>query len=129
MYNCSGSVAHHNSDLWGDSAPQDNWVSSTFWSQGLAWLVTHIWDYYLFTQDVNFLRANIAPLKDAALFYTDFLTDYKGWKVTNVSLNPTFDWCRARLKKPATLANCVAREQLCQPGRGLSCHYLRSHYG
>lgn len=49
MYNCAGSVAHHNTDLWGDSAPQDNWSSSTFWSQGLAWLVTHIYDYYLFT--------------------------------------------------------------------------------
>jgi alpha-L-fucosidase 2 len=88
MYNCPGSVAHHNTDLWGDSAPQDNWPSSTFWSQGLAWLVTHTYDYYLFTQDKNWLSSNITPLRDSVLFYTKFLTPYNNWMVTNPSLSP-----------------------------------------
>jgi len=83
MFNARGSCAHHNTDLWGDTAPQDDWQPATTWTQGLAWLVMHTYDYYLFTKDIEFLRSNFDPIKDAAAFYIDFLTDYKGWKVTN----------------------------------------------
>src|SRR4051812_12510229 len=31
MYNASGTVTHHNTDLWGDSAPQDDYIPGTFW--------------------------------------------------------------------------------------------------
>jgi len=88
MFNASGSCAHHNTDLWGDTAPQDNWQPATTWTQGLAWLVMHTYDYYLFTGDVSFLQNNFQPIKDAATFYIDFLTDYKGWKVTNPTTSP-----------------------------------------
>ena len=29
IYGASGWMAHHNTDLWGDCAPQDNWISAT----------------------------------------------------------------------------------------------------
>jgi alpha-L-fucosidase 2 len=88
MFNARGSCAHHNTDLWGDTAPQDNWQPATTWTQGLTWLVTHIYEYYLYTGDVSFLQKNFQPIKDAAAFYIDFLTDYKGWKVTNPTTSP-----------------------------------------
>ncbi|KAI1820124.1 Six-hairpin glycosidase-like protein [Xylaria intraflava] len=88
MYNARGAVCHHNTDMWGDTAPQDNYVSSTWWPSGLAWMVTHIWDYYEFTNDVDALREHYTALKEAALFYVDFMTDYNGWKVTNPSISP-----------------------------------------
>ena len=88
MYGARGAVCHHNTDLWGDSAPQDNYVSSTFWPSGLAWLATHIFEYYQFTGDVDVLREHFDALRDSALFFLDFMTDYKGWKVTNPSISP-----------------------------------------
>ncbi|KAI0388800.1 Six-hairpin glycosidase-like protein [Xylariaceae sp. FL0594] len=88
MYNARGAVAHHNTDLWGDTAPQDNYMSSTWWPLGLAWTVTHVWDYYEFTGDAEVLRRHYPALRAAALFLVDFMTDYKGWKVTNPSISP-----------------------------------------
>ena len=88
MFNARGSCAHHNTDLWGDTAPQDNWQPGTTWTQGLAWLVMHTYDYYLYTGDVAFLQRNFQPIKDSATFFIDFLTDYKGWKVTNPTTSP-----------------------------------------
>jgi alpha-L-fucosidase 2 len=88
MYNARGAVSHHNTDLWGDTAPQDNYQSSTWWPSGLAWIITHIWDYYEFTGDIDVLRKHYTALREAALFLVDFMTDYKGWKVTNPSISP-----------------------------------------
>lgn len=88
MFNARGSCAHHNTDLWGDTAPQDNWQPATTWTQGLSWLVMHTYEYYLYTGDVAFLRKNFQPIKDSATFFIDFLTDYKGWKVTNPTTSP-----------------------------------------
>lgn len=88
MYNASGSVAHHNTDVWADTAPQDNYFASTFWPSGLAWLVTHGYEHYLFTGEREILEKMYPVMKDAALFYLDFMTEYKGYMVTNPSLSP-----------------------------------------
>ncbi|KAH8591348.1 Six-hairpin glycosidase-like protein [Bisporella sp. PMI_857] len=87
MYNVRGFMAHHNTDLWGDTAPQDNYAASTFWPGGAAWLVTHIMEHYRFTGDKTLLEEKFDVLKDSALFFVDFLSDYKGWKVTNPTLS------------------------------------------
>ena len=42
MYGCRGFVAHHNTDLWGDTAPQDICISATFWVMGAAWMLSLI---------------------------------------------------------------------------------------
>lgn len=42
MYGCRGFVAHHNTDLWGDCAPDGTWLPGTYWVMGGAWLCTHI---------------------------------------------------------------------------------------
>ncbi|KAI1813062.1 Six-hairpin glycosidase-like protein [Poronia punctata] len=88
MYDTRGAVCHHNTDLWGDTAPQDNYEGSTWWPSGFAWMVTHIWDYYEFTGDTDVLKQHFTALQEAALFYIDFMTEYNGWKVTNPSISP-----------------------------------------
>lgn len=54
MYGCSGFVAHHNSDIWADPAPQDVCLTSTFWTMGGAWLSLHLWDHYEYGRDKIF---------------------------------------------------------------------------
>lgn len=88
MYGVGGSMCHHNTDLWGDTAPQDDDPSSTFWPSGLGWLATQMWEHWLFTGDEDVLRQNYEVLRDAAVFYLEFMTDYGPWKVTNPSLSP-----------------------------------------
>jgi len=88
MYGCRGSLAHHNTDIHGDSAPQDIWYPATFWTQGEAWLATHIWTHYSYTNDKAFLQKTFPVLVDCSLFYVDFLTEYKGYLVTNPSVSP-----------------------------------------
>ncbi|MBO5069521.1 MAG: glycoside hydrolase family 95 protein [Roseburia sp.] len=88
MYGCRGFVAHHNTDLWGDCAPQDIWIPSTYWVMGAAWLSTHIWQHYFYTQDEAFLRKFYPVMKDAVLFFHDFLIEVDGKLMTCPSISP-----------------------------------------
>ena len=89
MYNCSGFVCHHNTDLWGDTAPQDLWMPGTQWPMGAAWLCLHIWEHYKFTQNKDFLSEKFDTLKEASEFFVDFLIeDKKGRLVTCPSVSP-----------------------------------------
>jgi len=88
MYGVDGACAHHNSDLWADSLPVDNYVSATWWPSGLGWLAIHVFEHYAYTGDVEVLREYYPVLRDAAKFYLGFMTEYKGWKVTNPSMSP-----------------------------------------
>lgn len=89
MYNCGGFVCHHNTDLWGDTAPQDLWMPATQWPMGAAWLCLHIWEHYKFTCDKTFLAEKFETLKEAAEFFVDFLIeDKKGRLVTCPSVSP-----------------------------------------
>ncbi|EJT82238.1 hypothetical protein GGTG_02212 [Gaeumannomyces tritici R3-111a-1] len=92
MYNASGSVCHHNTDIWGDCAPQDNYAASTFWPSGLAWMATHIYEHYQFTGDVDVLRKYYPALRDAAVFFLDFMTEHDGHLVTNPSVSPEISY-------------------------------------
>lgn len=88
MYGCRGSVAHHNTDLWADSAPQDSVITSAYWPLGLAWLALHLWDHYLFTGDRAFLERHYEILKEASVFMLDFLVESpEGELVTSPSLS------------------------------------------
>ena len=95
MYGCKGYVIHHNLDFWGDSAPQDNWLPGTYWVLGAAWLATHIWEHYEYTQDKDFLRRYYYLMHEACLFFVDFLQpcdliapDGKPYLVINPSVSP-----------------------------------------
>lgn len=89
MYGCSGYVCHHNTDLWGDTAPQDTCKASTIWPLGAAWLCLHIFEHYEYTQDIEFLKAKYPLMREAAEFFTDYLIeDNEGRLVTSPSVSP-----------------------------------------
>ena len=88
MYGCKGSVAHHNTNIWGDTAPfgRDPYI----WTMGMAWLCLHLWEHYRFTLDKEFLTKTGYPLiKSAVDFFLDFLIeDENGNLVTGISQSP-----------------------------------------
>ncbi|GAB1319331.1 hypothetical protein MFIFM68171_09541 [Madurella fahalii] len=88
MYNCSGTVTHHNTDMWGDSAPQDSYTPATFWPMGATWMITHVIEHYRFTGDRAVLGDMFPTLKAVAQFALCFLTEHKGYMVTNPSSSP-----------------------------------------
>jgi alpha-L-fucosidase 2 len=88
MYGCRGFVAHHNTDLWADTAPQDMYIPATYWVMGGAWLCTHIWEHYEFSGDETFLREMYPVIKSAVLFFLDFLVEKDGEYVTCPSVSP-----------------------------------------
>lgn len=73
MYGARGFTAHHNTDLWGDCAPQDTYLPATYWPMGAAWLCLHIAEHYRFTRDLDFLKAYYPLMTEAALFFEDTL--------------------------------------------------------
>lgn len=88
MYGLDGFVAHHNTDLFGDCAPQDRYAPATIWPMGAAWLCTHIWAHYEYTLDKDFLREYLPILKEACLFFTQYMFEYEGKLITGPSVSP-----------------------------------------
>ncbi|MTK10282.1 MAG: glycoside hydrolase family 95 protein [Hungatella sp.] len=89
MYGLPGFVAHHNTDLFGDCAPQDAVMSSTIWPMGAAWLCIHIWNHYEYTLDLEFLRMNMDLIKEASLFISEYLFEnHQGKLITGPSISP-----------------------------------------
>ncbi len=94
FYGLDGWVVHHNSDIWalsnpvGDKGKGDpKWAN---WAMGADWLCRDLWDHFLYSQDLAFLKDTAYPLmKEAARFTFDWLvTDSSGWLVTAPSVSP-----------------------------------------
>jgi len=94
FYNTRGWVAHHNSDIWalsnavGDNGNGDPlWAN---WAMGGDWLTRHLYEHYLYTGDLVFLRNYAYPImKGAAEFTLDWLVkDKEGYLVTAPSTSP-----------------------------------------
>ena len=88
MYGCRGFVAHHNTDLWADCAPEGDYIPGTYWLMGGAWLSLHMWEHYLFNPDTQYLREVYPVLREAALFFADFATPYNEYLTVCPTLSP-----------------------------------------
>ncbi len=89
-YNCEGWILHHNTDLWRGTAPI-NHSNHGIWPGGGGWMCSHLWEHYLFTQDMDFLRERAWPMmRESARFYAQFLVvDPKtGWLISTPSNSP-----------------------------------------
>lgn len=89
QYNAGGWVTHHNTDGWRASSVVD-FAAAGMWQTGGAWLATMIWDHYLFTGDLDFLRQYYPAMKGAAQFFLETLVQEPslGYLVTNPSNSP-----------------------------------------
>ncbi len=71
-YHARGSVVHHVADIYGFAAAADGMWG--LWPVGGAWLAYHMWEHYLYTGDVEFLRNTAYEfIRDSALFFFDTL--------------------------------------------------------
>lgn len=87
----SGWCLGHNSDVWAMTNPvgdQDGHPSWACWNMGGAWLATHIWEHYLFSQDKEELRRMYPVLMGAARFCRDWLIEKDGYLMTSPSTSP-----------------------------------------
>jgi alpha-L-fucosidase 2 len=131
-YGCRGWVAHHNADLWRQTAPVGDyghgdpvWAN---WTMGGAWLCQHLWEHYAFSCDETFLRERAYPvMRGAAEFCLDWLiADDQGHLVTSPSTSPenkftTPDGQRAAVSLASTMdmaiiwdlfTNCIEAARL-----------------
>ncbi len=89
MYGARGWMAHHNTDIWGDCAPQDTWPAASYWQMGAAWLCLHILEHYRYTGDKAFMEEYLPIVKEAALFFEDTLIENEaGQLVVSPSVSP-----------------------------------------
>ncbi len=89
MYGAGGWVAHHNSDLWRNTAPVDG-GNSGMWPMGGAWLCQNLWDHYDHSRDQKFLERIYPLLRGASQFFLDSLVEDAAGRglVTSPSLSP-----------------------------------------
>lgn len=88
-YGARGWVLHHNTDVWRGTAPINN-SNHGIWPTGGAWLVTHLWEHYLFNQDPKIIAEYYDVIKGATLFFKDVLVkdEKTGWLVSTPSNSP-----------------------------------------
>lgn len=89
LYGADGWVLHHNTDLWRIAGPVDR-SPSGMWQTGAAWLCQHIWQHYLYTGDLVFLKEYYPIIKSAALFFDQTLVPEPrhGWWVVSPAVSP-----------------------------------------
>ena len=94
-YGCRGTVTHHLSDIYGFNAPADGvWG---LWPMGGAWLAFHMWEHYLYTQDLAYLKDTAYEYIRACVeFFLDYMVeDSQGRLLTGPSASPENDYIGA----------------------------------
>ena len=88
MYGLNGWVCHHNTDLWGDCAPQDTYPPATYWIMGAAWLCLSLYEHWKYSGDADFLDENLYLLKEAAQFIQEYMQIENGEIFIGPSTSP-----------------------------------------
>ncbi|KAF4456273.1 Alpha-L-fucosidase 2 [Fusarium austroafricanum] len=90
MYNCRGWCAHHNTDIWADTDPQDRWMPASIWPLGGVWLCNDVVKMLIYQYQPT-LHERIAPVLEGCVqFLLDFLIPSAcgSYLVTSPSLSP-----------------------------------------
>lgn len=98
-YHCRGFVAHHNLDYWCNTNPvgltpdqergNDGSVTWAYWTMGGGWLTQELYRAYEYEQDREYLENTALPvIREAALFFNDWLVEHEGVYVTCPSTSP-----------------------------------------
>lgn len=89
MYGANGWVLHHNTDIWRINGPVDG-AYWGMWPMGGAWLSQHLFDKYEFSGDKKYLESVYPVLREASVFFLDFLVEepVNKWLVVAPSNSP-----------------------------------------
>ena len=88
-YGLTGWVGEIVSNAWGYSAPY--WASPIApCPTGGVWILTHMWEHYLYTNDLHFLRNRAYPaVKEAVAFFKEYVfKDHLGNYTSGPSISP-----------------------------------------
>ena len=115
-YNAEGWVAHVITNVWGFTEPGES-ASWGVTKSGSGWLCNNLWEHYVYTDDMAYLKSIYPILKGSALFYKSILVkeEKTGWLVTAPSSSPE-NWFQlpngnhASICVGATIDNQIIRE-------------------
>lgn len=112
MYGVNGWVLHHNTDIWRVTGALDK-APSGMWPSGGAWLCRHLWERYLYTGDLEFLRSAYPIMKEAGRFFDEVMVKepLHGWLVVCPSSSPENTHAGSE-GKATTAGGCTMDNQL-----------------
>ncbi len=89
MYGADGWVTHHNTDIWRIAGPVDG-ATWGMWPTGGTWLAQHLWDKFMFSGDLEYLKSVYPAMKGASEFCLSFLIEEpeNGWLIISPSISP-----------------------------------------
>jgi alpha-L-fucosidase 2 len=89
MYGVDGWVLHHNTDVWRITGAVDK-APSGMWPSGGAWLCRMMWEHYLYTGDIEFLKSVYPIMKGSAQFFDNIMVKepVHNWLVVCPSNSP-----------------------------------------
>lgn len=74
VYACRGFVAHHNTNLWGDTDITGLWLPAFLWPMGGAWMANQLYHHSEFEENPKEIRKRVLPvMKECILFFYDYL--------------------------------------------------------
>lgn len=116
QYGCGGWTGSHNIDLWRKSTVIDGQARYAYWQMSGPWLVSHLFEHYLYTHDINYLKSVYPIIKGSAEFCCDWLQeDESGYYVTAPSTSPenaflTEGGVECSVAKASTMDMTIIRE-------------------
>lgn len=107
-----GWAAGISANIFGFTAPLEGTdMSWNYNPMAASWLATHLWDYYDYTRNEDFLRHTAYPLmKGCALFCEDFLWDKPGSNILTAA--PSTSPEHGPIDEGTTFTHAVIREIL-----------------
>jgi alpha-L-fucosidase 2 len=114
LYGARGWVAHHATDIWRQAGPGGGSACWSMFPVGSAWLCQHLWEYYEFSGDTNYLREIWPTLSGAAEFYLDALVEEPThhWLVMAPDNNFENHWRKANGETGCTCMGATASIQM-----------------
>lgn len=74
VYACRGFVAHHNTNLWGDTDITGLWLPAFLCPTGGAWMANQLYHHSEFEENKKEIRERVLPvMKECILFFYDYL--------------------------------------------------------
>ncbi|KAA6349181.1 hypothetical protein EZS27_003383 [termite gut metagenome] len=112
MYGANGWVLHHNTDIWRITGALDK-APSGMWPSGGAWLCRHLWERYLYTGNIEFLRSAYPIMKEAGRFFDEIMVKEPehGWLIVCPSNSPENTHAGSN-NQASTAAGCTMDNEL-----------------
>lgn len=89
-YNADGFCVNHNVDLWRYASPVYGDAQWAFWPLSGGWFCEHLYNHWLYTNDISFLKNTAFPImEEAAKFFLSLLVEDKdGYLIFAPSTSP-----------------------------------------